>query len=77
MRILLSIGNYHETVTDYEQIFGKHSVYLVDGEREVSDPNDEFGLLLRHFGLDSTLIEFKYNEAKGFYCLGTRVTDYH
>ena len=69
LRILLSIGNYYETVRDYEQIFGNYSVHLVDGAREVSDPNDEFGLLLKHFGLDPSLIEFEYNEEKGFYCL--------
>ena len=45
-------------------------MHIVDGQKEVTDPNAEFALLIKFFGLDSNLIDFKYNEAKGFYCLG-------
>ena len=47
------------------------SVHIVDGQNEVTDPNAEFALLIKFFGLDPSLIEFEYNESKGFYCLGT------
>ena len=47
------------------------SVHIVDGVKEVTDPNAEFALLIKFFGLDPSLIELELNESKGFYCLGT------
>lgn len=69
LRILLQIGNYYSTITDYEQVFGAGSVYLVDGHNEITDPNDEFTRLLQFFKVDPTLIDFQFNAEKGFYCL--------
>ena len=69
LRILLQIGNYYSTITDYESVFGKGSVYIVDGHNEIIDPNDEFTRLLDFLNVDSSLIEFQYNKDKGFYCL--------
>ena len=37
----------------------------------MTDPNAEFALLIKFFGLDPSLIELELNESKGFYCLGT------
>ena len=69
MRTILQIGNYYDTIMDYEKIFGPDSVYIVDGHYEITNPNEEFKALLTYFGLDPSLIEFKFNEQKGFYCL--------
>ena len=69
LRILLQIGNYYSTIIDYEQVFGKGSVFLVDGHNEIINPNDEFTRLLTFFDVDPTLIDFQFNAEKGFYCL--------
>ena len=41
----------------------------------MSDPNNEFGLLLDFFNLDKSLIEFNYNNDRGFFCM-TRPINY-
>ena len=69
LRTILQIGNYYDTIVDYENVFGKDSVYVVDGQNEIINPNEEFALLFEHLGLDPSLIEFKYNDEKGFHCL--------
>ena len=69
LRTILQIGNYYDTIMDYEKIFGPNSVYIVDGHYEITNPNEEFKSLIEYFGLDPTLIEFKFNKQKGFYCL--------
>ena len=67
--MIIQIGNYYDTIRDYEHVFGEHAVYVVDGHNEIRDPNDEFKRLLQFLNLDRTMIEFKFNEHKGFYCL--------
>jgi hypothetical protein len=69
LRMIIQIGNYYDTIRDYEQVFGAHTVHVVDGHNEIHDPNDEFKRLLQFFNLDDSLIKFKFNEQKGFYCL--------
>ena len=69
LRMIIQIGNYYDTIVDYENVFGKQAVYVVDGHNEIADPNDEFKRLLKFFNLDYSMIEFKFNEQKGFYCL--------
>ena len=42
---------------------------MVDGEQILSNPNNEFGLLLDFFEVDKSLIEFEFNDDRGFYCM--------
>ena len=69
LRLIIQIGNYYDTIRDYETAFGKHAVHVVDGHNEIAQPNDEFKRLLKFFNLDQSMIEFKFNDQKGFYCL--------
>ena len=71
-KILWKIFNFFFDWGKISKIIPKQgSVHIVDGQNEVTDPNAEFALLIKFFGLDPSLIEFEYNESKGFYCLGT------
>ena len=64
LRTILQIGGYNDTIVDYEKIFGAESVYIVDGQYEITKPNEELKSLLEFFGLDPTLIEFNFNKQK-------------
>ena len=69
----LKLGLYSSVISAYNSVFGPNHVYLVDGKMLRSDPNGEFGLLLRHFGLDASYMDFRFNQDKGFHCLARPV----
>ena len=49
--------------------FGKESVLLLDGERLISHPNEEWSRLLEFLGLEADSLRFYIDEEKGFPCL--------
>ena len=57
--MIIQIGNYYDTIRDYEHIFGEHAVYVVDGHNEIHDPNDEFKRLFQFLNLGTSQFEFQ------------------
>merc|ERR1711933_128505 len=66
--VYLQLGNYASIISDFNKVL-EQNVYVVDGEQILSNPNNEFGHLLDFFELDKSLIDFKYNEDRGFFCM--------
>ena len=62
------MGNYASIINDFNSVTGK-KVYVVDGEEVITNPNQEFRLLLDFFGLDNSILHFEMNEETGFHCL--------
>ena len=54
---------------DYNEAFGDDYVQIFDGQEIMSNPQDEYGLLLDYFGLDKSELEWTFNKEKGFHCL--------
>ena len=54
---------------DYNNIFGPEYVEIFDGQEIMSDPQNEYGLLLDFFGLERFELEWTFNKEKGFHCL--------
>ena len=62
------MGNYASIISDFNTVTGK-TVYVVDGESVITNPNEEFRLLLDFFKLDNSILKFEMNEETGFHCL--------
>ena len=44
-------------------------IEIFDGQEIMSDPQNEYGLLLDFFGLERFELEWTFNKEKGFHCL--------
>lgn len=61
-------SNYMTTITPWLQHFNLTDIHLIDGSNLVTNPKVEFDLISKFFNQSSEL-QFKYNEVKGFDCL--------
>ena len=66
--VMIEQGNYASIIEDFNQVFDQN-VYLVDGELILNNPNEEFDLLLDFFGLEKGVLNFQFNQDRGFHCL--------
>ena len=64
---LLQFTDYWTICNAYRSVFGDNFL-IADGEAIRNNPGPEFERLLNFFGLKNPL-KYKFNSAKGFYCL--------
>lgn len=62
---------YHVNVLQWLEVFPRHQILIVNGDRLIEDPISEIRKIETFLGLEPKITEnnFHFNQTKGFYCL--------